>query len=181
MGEAWKKHPELGALAAVECLRYLAETQQGTKASVDQWKRASRWYRERQAGRYAFYAREEAERMRMVDSLCDRRAALLTSPVDACRSQSELLAGGRLLVALLVSVADGASEAESHGFLDIEDLTPWDTWIACVPSMRRRSPAYLISWVPPAFLELAEAGIRVNCVDCLRWAVADDLQIPSRM
>src|SRR5262245_30615394 len=53
-----------------------------------------------------------------------RPASPATSPVDADLPQSDILAGGRLLIAMLVTVLDGASEVESLGFLDIEDLPP---------------------------------------------------------
>ena len=180
VGQASKKHPDLRALPAIECLRYLAETQEGTTASVEKWKQSSRWYLDRQAARSAFFAREDAERARMVDSLCEKRAALLTSPVDADLPQSDILAGGRLLVATLVTVLDGASEVESLSFLDIEDLPPWDTWIAYAPMIGGKSHPQVISWVPPSFLQLAEAGIRVNCVECLRWATPEDLQLNAQ-
>ncbi len=86
---------------------------------------------------------------------------------------------GRLLIStsIIDSVADGASEVESEGFLDGEDLPPWDTWLCYLPgdpSDTEYPNGYLVSWVPPEFIELVQLGIEVNCVDCLRWAEDED-------
>lgn len=34
----------------------------------------------------------------------------------------------------------------------------------------RSYDAYLVSWVPPVMIELAEKGIRANSTDCIVWA-----------
>src|SRR5689334_7231944 len=40
------------------------------------------------------------------------------------------LRGGRLLVYFPdAELADGAAEAETNGFFDINDAPPWDTWV----------------------------------------------------
>jgi hypothetical protein len=78
------------------------------------------------------------------------------------------LAGGRLLFCNLdESVIDGASEAESGGFFDVDDVPPWDTWVALHTDQRRTD--VLVCWVPRELQELAERGIEVNCVDCVGW------------
>lgn len=128
----------------------------------------------------------QAERQAIVDALSDERARLLeianTYPdpreTDLLASS---LAGGRLLICagLDESVIDGAAEAESRGFFDVNDLAPWDTWICYVPQQHGADGAidqasFVMSWVPSVFLDLVEAGIRVNPVGCILWAEEDD-------
>jgi hypothetical protein len=73
------------------------------------------------------------------------------------------LAGGRLLVyAPDENVEDGASLYLSKGYFDELDAPPWDTWVCYFDR-------HLISWVPPCLLDLVQAGIAVNPVDCIRW------------
>jgi hypothetical protein len=76
-------------------------------------------------------------------------------------------------------LADGAAEAESEGFFDVHNAPPWDTWVAMVEDEASGQPRpYLLSWVPPAFLELAQAGISVNPEECIRWL--DDADVAMR-
>jgi len=132
----------------------------------------------------------EAERERIVDALAEERARLLRLN-HAYPSDQELhgpaidQAGGRLLLCggISESVWDGAAAAESGGFFDGDDLAPWDTWICYVPEraadeggVARRSR--IVSWAPPALLDLIAAGIHVNPVDCISWA--DDAFDPER-
>jgi hypothetical protein len=81
--------------------------------------------------------------------------------------------GGRLLAYFPdLNLCDGAAEAESSGYLDVENCPPWETWVALLEdtstqdSGRRR---VLISWVPSVFIPLASAGIRVNPEECIVW------------
>ena len=90
------------------------------------------------------------------------------------------LSDGRLLIAsgITEGVGDGASEAESLGFVAEDDLPAWDTWLCYLreDSLNQSFPdhlsryEYLASWVPPEFLELAQGAIEVQCVGCLSWA-----------
>jgi hypothetical protein len=73
------------------------------------------------------------------------------------------VAGGRLLVYEPdFNVEDGASEYMSKGYFDERDAPPWDTWVCYFDCQ-------LISWVPPCLLDLVQAGIAANPVDCIRW------------
>jgi hypothetical protein len=81
------------------------------------------------------------------------------------------LAGGRLLVYFPdEELADGAAEAESEGFFDVNNAPPWDTWLAMVEdaSRRARNP-YLVAYVPAELIQLAQQGIDVNPEECIRW------------
>ncbi len=90
------------------------------------------------------------------------------------------LANGRLLIAsgITEGVGDGAAEAEALGFVDDDDLPAWDTWLCYLrEDLPSQSPPghisryeYIVSWVPPEFIDLAQGAIEVQCVDCLNWA-----------
>jgi len=138
------------------------------------------------------FLRVGAERDALIDALSHKRAELLRVEGHYPPEMSCDLAGSRLLLSKDASVWDGASQAESKGFFDEDDLPPWDTWlcyvqgadypIATVPS--RGTPTiipawqmwYLVAWVPPTLLDLAIAGMSVNPVDCIHWA--EDVDIP---
>lgn len=83
--------------------------------------------------------------------------------------------GRLLLLRFDLQIADGLSMSESAGFFDIYDTPGWDTWVwyevdwEAARANRERSE-FLVSWMPPSFIEHAEQGIRVNCVNCLTWA-----------
>ncbi len=89
------------------------------------------------------------------------------------------LQSGRLLMATSITdgTEDGATEVETQGFFDIEDLPPWDTWLCYLPgdpSNPRYRHGCLVSWVPCEFIEVVEAGMEADCMDCLRWADNED-------
>ena len=58
---------------------------------------------------------------------------------------------------------DGAAKYSSNGFFDVNNVPPWDIWVAF-------SEQTLVSWVPPMLLELAQKGIDANPEGCIRWA-----------
>lgn len=64
-----------------------------------------------------------------VESIRRRRSELLNDavaqPVDPAEAQR---LGKLLLYNALETVDDGAAGASSHGFFDMEDAPPWDTW-----------------------------------------------------
>jgi hypothetical protein len=87
------------------------------------------------------------------------------------------LEGGRLLVYFPDrELADGAAEAESQGYLDVHNAPPWDTWVAMVDEASADG-AYLLSWVPPEFIDLVHRGIAVNPEECIRWLDDADLAL----
>jgi len=74
---------------------------------------------------------------------------------------------GRLLMfAPDEQLSDGDAEQETDGFFDLNNTPPWDTWVAFI---EEPSAAYLISWVPPAFVSLVQRGIEVNPEQSLHW------------
>ncbi len=86
---------------------------------------------------------------------------------------SKGFAGGRLIVYFPdFDMCDGLAESESRGFFDVYNTPPWDTWVAFVSeqSETEKYPSnYLIAWVPPEFIKLADAGINVNAERCIEW------------
>jgi hypothetical protein len=72
--------------------------------------------------------------------------------------------GGRLLLYTpSENLACGAAEASSNGFFDVNNVPPWDIWV-------HFSEGTLVSWVPPALVDVAQMGIYVNPEACIRWA-----------
>jgi hypothetical protein len=66
----------------------------------------------------------------------------------------------------------------SQDFFDVDNVPPWDTWLGYIygtwehtTRRARLTHLYLLSWVPPAFIALADDGIWANPEQCIRWAV----------
>jgi len=109
----------------------------------------------------------------VVGELCSRRSEALRQETAPLTSPAHDLQGGRLLLfAPQATVWDGASASVSKGFFDVADAPPWDTWVWVVTGEEGTAfySPYLIAWVPPIFLELADAGIRVSPVNNVAWA-----------
>lgn len=90
-----------------------------------------------------------------------------------------LLGGGRLLVYFPdAELSDGAAEAETAGYFDVFNTPPWDTWVAFIQETGPPDSSfanYLISWVPPPFIEAVSRAIDVNPERCLAWLDGSDL------
>ncbi|MDD9940873.1 MAG: hypothetical protein OXU20_07555 [Myxococcales bacterium] len=65
------------------------------------------------------------------------------------------------------NLCDGAAEAESRGYLDVENAPPWDTWVAW--SASGSDSGLLLAWVPADFVVDVESGIQVNTEQCIHW------------
>ncbi len=71
-----------------------------------------------------------------------------------------------------VNLAHGLEEEETLGYVDINNITPWDTWIAYIVEPEAEGlqwVQYLLSWVPPEFIPLVGGGIDVCPDECIRW------------
>jgi hypothetical protein len=76
----------------------------------------------------------------------------------------QILGGGRLLeFNPSETLMDGAAKYSSNGFFDVNNVPPWDIWVAF-------SERTLVSWVPPVLVEIAQKGIDANPECCIRWA-----------
>lgn len=100
-------------------------------------------------------------------------------PLPEPLTQAGDLRGGRLVVYFPdQDLADGAAEAESRGFLDVNNTPPWDTWVAFIQTHGDSHDSHLIAWIPREFISLVEAGIRVNPEECIVWL--DDAAVELR-
>jgi hypothetical protein len=87
------------------------------------------------------------------------RVMSLTSPPEHYADE----AGGRLLLYVpSENLADGAAQYSSNGFFNVNNVPPWDIWVAF-------SERTLVSWVPMALVGLAQKGMDVNPEGCIRW------------
>jgi hypothetical protein len=90
------------------------------------------------------------------------RRSRLTAATSAGERDTNV--GGRLLLYTpSENLACGAAEASSNGFFDVNNVPPWDIWVDF-------SEDALVSWVPPALVDVAQMGIYVNPEACIRWA-----------
>jgi hypothetical protein len=56
----------------------------------------------------------------------------------------------------------GAADVSSNGFFDSNNVPPWDLWLGFLNGT-------LVSWVPPALVDVAAMGVFVNPEECIRW------------
>ena len=118
--------------------------------------------------------------LHMINKVVASRSQLLTPSRTVFTEQKIDLAGGRLLIHFLhESNHNGATADITSYYLDNNDTPPWDTWVqAFIPeSLTHDSPdsvpsayAFLISWVPPEFLEAVNEATEAECVGMLMWA-----------
>lgn len=114
----------------------------------------------------------EENRSSAVETVAQARE--LYGGVD-CRnsSLSDDLGGGRLLVYFPnLDLFCGAAEQETDGFFDVNNVPPWDTWVAYRQDEVKGDSfdtEYLIAWVPPEFVNLVDDGINVNPEQCIMW------------
>jgi hypothetical protein len=98
-----------------------------------------------------------------IDAINANRSALVRDRNIKVADSAVAESKGRLLLyEPLETVTDGASDSSSRGFFDIEDAPPWDTWFLY-------SEGSIFSWVPEALVQVAQAGIDANPVDCIHW------------
>lgn len=115
----------------------------------------------------------EEDRFHMVDRVVRAREALGGEAMQAA-TIPDALGGGRLLIYFPNSnLFCGAAEDQTDGFFDVDNIPPWDTWVSYWEEDQQNvdnfDNEYLIAWVPPAFVELANEGINVNPEECIKW------------
>jgi hypothetical protein len=91
----------------------------------------------------------------------EHKSIELKSNISNLQSKGKILA-----TSFEETVTDGASEIESDGFVDINDLAPIDTCFYIIYINRAR---IMLSWVPNEFITNAQNAIDVNCVDIIQW------------
>lgn len=68
------------------------------------------------------------------------------------------------------SLSDGAARVASSGYIDDNNIPPWDTWLIVMPPPPNSSGSpCLLCWVPEWAAGLVDAGIVVNPEQCLSW------------
>jgi hypothetical protein len=136
--------------------------------------------------------RDLSSRREQVSSVSLQRTSALRSRGQRNLPPVRGLGGGRLLAYFPDdNLADGVAEAESGGFLDVNNIPPYDTWVWMVRNIRsfnysdgaegEMEADYLVAWVPPIFVELANRGIDVNPEGCILWVsdLGDDAFVQS--
>jgi hypothetical protein len=78
-------------------------------------------------------------------------------------------------------LADGAAEVESRGVLDVNNVPPWDTWVAFIHPDSHSHDSHLVAWIPPEFISLVDAGVQVNPEECVRWLDNADIELRKRL
>jgi hypothetical protein len=117
---------------------------------------------------------EGDERLAIVEEVAARRAAVLIETGWIWDGKRPAIGGGRLLAFHHdQTLSDGAAERSSLGFFDTDNQPPWDTWVDYHPGAES-SGSFLVSWVPPALVEVADRGVRSNPELCIQWLDALD-------
>ncbi|MEI9980827.1 MAG: hypothetical protein WDN23_17860 [Edaphobacter sp.] len=100
---------------------------------------------------------------RAISRINQTRAELLKNAGIATSDAADALSRSKLLLyEPLETVSDGAAQAASLGFYDIEDAPPWDTWFLYADNT-------VFCCVPESAISSAQAGIDANPVDCIHW------------
>jgi len=82
-------------------------------------------------------------------------------------------------------LADGAAEAETDGFFDVNDTPPWDTWVALFSDPELTGAGsravYLVSWVPESLIAVVQRGLEVSMTDCIAWLENTNTGLATRL
>jgi hypothetical protein len=93
-----------------------------------------------------------------------RRRALVGPVLPA----TGMPAGDRVLAFLpRDSLFHGSSPPECDGFIDVDEIPPWGSWVLLVDEV-------LLSWVPAAMVDGVDSAIRCNPEESIRWAASLD-------
>lgn len=68
------------------------------------------------------------------------------------------------------SLYDGAVEPETNGFLDLDGMPPWDSWLMLVYPSPSHSMC-LLSWVPSWASEDVGRSITIDAAECYSWVL----------
>jgi hypothetical protein len=100
---------------------------------------------------------------KIVRGVVSRRAEILRSQNRSPTPTDQLADGKLVLFSPEETLIDGGARYSSKGFFDVDNVPPWDTWVAF-------EEQYVIGWVPPPLIELANAGVDANPEQCILWA-----------
>jgi hypothetical protein len=128
----------------------------------------------------------------MVEGVVQRRRQLLAERGWLGSNELPVLRGGQLLLcAYEYTNHNGATAAETSGFLDDHDVPPWDTWIGEVAGLPGSDPpgtwggtgpptlmsalslgtrpphsGMLVCWIPSVFIDVVQGGLTPNASAC---------------
>ncbi|MBX9570452.1 MAG: hypothetical protein K2X77_16260 [Candidatus Obscuribacterales bacterium] len=101
-----------------------------------------------------------------IEAISQKRTKLLTNQDGSLVENIVGMADGRLLAYVLGTSAHDGISAAITDYFDHDDSPPWDTWLCCVAS---NSGDYVLSWVPPAWIEDVEAVMHYEYMGTLVW------------
>jgi len=112
-----------------------------------------------------------SSRLETVDDVRIARERLVGNKRISRDPPSEATNGGRLIAYNPDgNLACGMSEGETRGYFDVNNIPPWDTWVALLDAPNAKFfETSLIAWVPPLFVPLVQAGIDVIPERCVMW------------
>jgi len=125
----------------------------------------------------------EVDRASVVRSVVTLRQRTFSFDLPPVQRRSDLQ-GGRLLVYFPdADLADGAAEAATAGFFDVNNTPPWDTWVALFRDAEAHDAFadYIVAWVPAAFVSHAASGIDVNVGGSLAWLADASTRVTSEL
>lgn len=135
------------------------------------WSDFPAWTNEMRREKYRARTQAPQQRQAIVDEVARKRRTLLrASRLDHPQRATGLEKGRLLTYEPEQNLYDGAAMNATEGFFDIDNVPPWDLWLAYVREDGQQPATYLLAWVPPEWLKLASAGIAVNPEHCIRWA-----------
>jgi predicted transcriptional regulator len=115
----------------------------------------------------------EIDRATTVRHVLESRASTdrLVRAASPVGGHSDLASGRLLLYFPDANLADGAAEAETGGFFDVDNVPPWDTWVGLFRDETADASfaSHLVSWVPGTFVASVDRGIHVNPEECIAW------------
>jgi hypothetical protein len=117
---------------------------------------------------------DEAQARNAVGDLIRRRSELLQNEVRRVPTglsyRGTYLRNGRLLAHYpFLSLSHGFSVSETGGFIDRDEVPPWDTWVYFAGD-------YLVTWFPGNLESAVQSAIDCNAEDSIVWLsdVEDD-------
>jgi hypothetical protein len=106
----------------------------------------------------------------------DKRHALINLDAGQIHPMTDL-EGGRLLVFFPGNcLYEGAVALATWGFIGDYEEPPWDTWVYYgIDASPKNLGEYLISWIPPQFVEIVNDSFNVMTIEWLWWIDEVDL------
>jgi hypothetical protein len=109
-------------------------------------------------------AKSTEQRIAVVEGVCAARRGMLSRAGQELGSGDIKLAGGRLLLYSQHDIDQSAAAGyPSKGLFNPKCAPPWDTWVCYMGE-------YVVSYIPRVLCGLAQDGMDVDPMNCIRWA-----------